>query len=84
MKKGLRYDSLLKVDARAISQKKNTPGQPDSLKPVLDKIMDKIISSFSEKDRDFYEMEFGFFKEVTGISGKLKPLVQAGAKGEFL
>jgi hypothetical protein len=53
--------------------------QPDSLKPVLDRLLEKIVSSFSAKDRAFYEMEFEFFKEVTGISGTLKPLVQSGA-----
>jgi phosphatidylinositol 4-kinase A len=38
--------------------------------------MGSLISSFSQEDRDFYEREFSFFNEVTGISGKLKPLIK--------
>src|ERR1700744_437169 len=38
--------------------------------------MSRLISSFSEEDRAFYEREFSFFNEVTGISGKLKPLIK--------
>lgn len=38
--------------------------------------MDSLISSFSDEDRDFYEREFGFFSEVTSISGKLKPFIK--------
>lgn len=49
---------------------------PDAIKPTLDKVMDHMISSFSEVDRGFYEREFAFFDEVTGISGKLKPLIK--------
>lgn len=50
--------------------------QPDDIKPALDKVMDKMVSSFSLEDRAFYEKEFNFFDEVTGISGKLKPLIK--------
>jgi len=53
--------------------------KPDSLKPVLDRVLEHIVAAFSEKDREFYEREFSFFNQVTGISGSLKPLVQAGA-----
>ena len=38
--------------------------------------MDRLISSFSDLDRQFYEKEFGFFNEVTGISGKLRPYIK--------
>jgi phosphatidylinositol 4-kinase len=38
--------------------------------------MESLISSFSVEDKDFYEREFSFFNEVTGISGKLKPLIK--------
>jgi phosphatidylinositol 4-kinase len=38
--------------------------------------MDRLISSFSLEDRGFYEREFSFFDEITGISGKLKPLIK--------
>ncbi|KAF2156780.1 phosphatidylinositol 3 [Myriangium duriaei CBS 260.36] len=49
---------------------------PDSIKPVLDVVMDALIESFSPEDRDFYVREFDFFNEVTGISGKLRPLIK--------
>ena len=48
----------------------------DSLKPTLDKVMDNMIASFSETDKDFYEREFAFFNEVTSISGKLRPYIK--------
>ena len=35
-----------------------------------------MIDSFSDIDRGFYEREFAFFDEVTGISGKLKPFIK--------
>ncbi len=35
-----------------------------------------MVESFSPVDRRFYEQEFAFFDEVTGISGKLKPLIK--------
>jgi phosphatidylinositol 4-kinase len=38
--------------------------------------MNHMVEGFSEVDRDFYEREFSFFDEVTGISGKLKPLIK--------
>lgn len=50
--------------------------QPDPVKPTLDKVMNKLISSFTKADREFYEREFSFFNEVTGISGKLKPFIK--------
>jgi phosphatidylinositol 4-kinase len=46
--------------------------QPDSLKPTLDRIMESIISSLSGEAKTFYETEFKFFDEVTGISKTLK------------
>ncbi|KAI0135195.1 hypothetical protein F4814DRAFT_400132 [Daldinia grandis] len=49
---------------------------PDAIKPALDKVMEKMINSFSDEDRTFYEREFTFFDEVTSISGKLKPLIK--------
>ncbi|KAF2749622.1 phosphatidylinositol 4-kinase-like protein STT4 [Sporormia fimetaria CBS 119925] len=49
---------------------------PDSIKPTLDKVMDNLESSFSKEEKEFYEREFSFFNEVTGISGKLKPYIQ--------
>jgi phosphatidylinositol 4-kinase len=38
--------------------------------------MDRLISSFSTEERDFYEREFSFFNEITGISGKLRPFIK--------
>lgn len=51
--------------------------QPDPVKPTLDSVTDSLISSFSKSDRDFYEREFTFFNEVTGISGKLRPFIKS-------
>lgn len=50
--------------------------QPDPIKPTLDRFLDKLISSFSDEERDFYEREFSFFNEVTGVSGKLRPYIK--------
>lgn len=49
---------------------------PDAIKPTLDGVMARMTTSFSTVDREFYEREFSFFDEVTGISGKLKPLIK--------
>ncbi|KAK9727777.1 phosphatidylinositol-4- kinase [Basidiobolus ranarum] len=49
---------------------------PDSLKPVLDRVIARIVESLSGEDQAFYEKEFKFFNEVTGISGKLKPYIK--------
>ncbi|KAH7132122.1 hypothetical protein B0J11DRAFT_217458 [Dendryphion nanum] len=49
---------------------------PDAVKPTLDKVMNSLESSFSPKDREFYEREFEFFNKVTGISGTLRPFVK--------
>ncbi|KAF3481744.1 uncharacterized protein GIQ15_04503 [Arthroderma uncinatum] len=49
---------------------------PDPLKPVLDRFMDTVIASFTDEDREFYEREFAFFNEITGISGKLRPFIK--------
>jgi phosphatidylinositol 4-kinase A len=61
---------------RANSYKDDDAQVPDAIKPTLDKVMSKMITSFSPVDRGFYEREFSFFDEVTGISGKLKPLIK--------
>jgi phosphatidylinositol 4-kinase len=50
--------------------------QPDGMKPTLDKVMERLIASFSSQDKLFYEREFSFFNEVTDISGKLKPYIK--------
>lgn len=50
--------------------------QEDPIKPTLDRTMDQIVADMTPKARDFYEREFGFFGEVTSISGKLKPFIK--------
>ncbi|RYP78531.1 hypothetical protein DL771_000484 [Monosporascus sp. 5C6A] len=61
---------------KANSYKDDDGTIPDEIKPALDKVMTKMINSFSEQDKSFYEREFTFFDEVTSISGKLKPFIQ--------
>lgn len=48
----------------------------DDIKPTLDRIREKMISRFDDSQKSFYQREFGFFNEVTGISGKLKPYIK--------
>ncbi|OCH92135.1 atypical/PIKK/PI4K protein kinase [Obba rivulosa] len=48
----------------------------DPMKPILDSMMDIVVSSLSGDARAFYDKEFGFFNEVTSISGKLKPYIK--------
>lgn len=38
--------------------------------------MEKLISTFSVEELNFYEREFSFFNEITGVSGKLKPYIK--------
>ncbi|KAI1820794.1 phosphatidylinositol 3 [Xylaria intraflava] len=61
---------------KANSYKDDDATIPDAIKPALDKVMKKLLDSFSAEDVNFYEREFSFFDEVTGISGKLKPLIK--------
>ncbi|KAF5125838.1 Phosphatidylinositol 4-kinase STT4 [Metarhizium anisopliae] len=61
---------------KANSYKDDDAQVPDEIKPALDGVMGKMVESFAPLDRDFYEREFAFFDEVTGISGKLKPLIK--------
>ena len=39
-------------------------------------MVNKIVASLSGEARDFYDREFGFFNEVTSISGKFKPFIK--------
>ncbi|PPQ71810.1 hypothetical protein CVT24_006200, partial [Panaeolus cyanescens] len=48
----------------------------DPMKPMLDTMTTKIVSSLSGEARAFYDREFSFFNEVTSISGKLKPYIK--------
>lgn len=46
------------------------------MKPTLDRMTDMVVDSLSGEARVFYDREFGFFNEVTSISGKLKPFIK--------
>ncbi|TIC01454.1 kinase-like protein [Wallemia mellicola] len=48
----------------------------DPMKPLLENMINMIVSSLSGDAKDFYEREFTFFDSVTSISGKLKPFVK--------
>ncbi|KNZ80366.1 Phosphatidylinositol 4-kinase stt4 [Termitomyces sp. J132] len=48
----------------------------DSMKPVLDLMTERVFESLSGDAREFYNLEFDFFDEVTSISGKLKPFIK--------
>ncbi|KAE8220280.1 hypothetical protein CF319_g6168 [Tilletia indica] len=61
---------------KANSYKDGDAEVEDSLKPTLDRVQDSIVKSLSGEARRFYEREFTFFNEVTGISGKLKPYIK--------
>ncbi|OQD76940.1 hypothetical protein PENDEC_c003G05071 [Penicillium decumbens] len=61
---------------KANSYKDEDSQVPDPLKPTIDRFIDTLIASFSHEERSFYEREFSFFNEVTGISGKLRPYIK--------
>ncbi|PYH81401.1 hypothetical protein BO82DRAFT_310830 [Aspergillus uvarum CBS 121591] len=61
---------------KANSYKDEDSQIPDPLKPTLDRFMDALIASFTNEEREFYEREFTFFNEITGISGKLRPYIK--------
>ena len=46
------------------------------MKPQLDEMTNRVIASLSGEAKEFYDREFGFFHEVTSISGKLKPFIK--------
>ena len=46
------------------------------MKPTLDRMTEMVVDSLSGEARLFYDREFGFFNEVTSISGKLKPYIK--------
>ncbi|KAI9890041.1 MAG: phosphatidylinositol-4- kinase [Vezdaea aestivalis] len=62
---------------KANAYKDEDSQEPDSIKPILDKVMARLVGSFSPADKLFYDREFSFFNEVTEISGKLKPFIKA-------
>ena len=46
------------------------------MKPELEKMTDLVVNALSGTAKEFYDKEFGFFEEVTSISGKLKPFIK--------
>lgn len=42
----------------------------------MDRFIEELISSFSDEEREFYEREFSFFNDITGISGTLRPYIK--------
>ncbi|KAA8642163.1 hypothetical protein EYZ11_001816 [Aspergillus tanneri] len=61
---------------KANSYKDEDSQIPDPLKPTLDGFMETLITSFTSEERSFYEREFSFFNDITGISGKLRPYIK--------
>nr|CDI56699.1 related to phosphatidylinositol-4-kinase [Melanopsichium pennsylvanicum 4] len=61
---------------KANSYKDDNAEEEDAMKPTLDRMVDNIVNALSGEAQDFYEREFGFFNEVTSISGKLKPYIK--------
>lgn len=60
----------------ANSYKDDEGTDPNELKPTLDAVQEKMLASFNEEEMSFYKREFGFFNEVTAISGTLKPYIK--------
>ena len=46
------------------------------MKPQLERMVDMVVDALSGKAKQFYDLEFDFFNEVTSISGKLKPYIK--------
>lgn len=61
---------------KANSYKDDNAEEEDPMKPTLDRMVENIVNALSGAAQDFYEREFGFFNEVTSISGKLKPYIK--------
>lgn len=60
---------------KANSYKDEEATVEDLLKPTLDRVKQHIIEHLTPAQLSYYEREFSFFDEVTGISGKLKPFI---------
>ncbi|CDZ97121.1 phosphatidylinositol 4-kinase [Phaffia rhodozyma] len=56
--------------------KDDSATEPDPMKPMLDRMVDKVVQSLSGEAQAFYDREFRFFNNVTDISGKLKPFIK--------
>lgn len=51
-------------------------GVEDPVNPTLERVVEKMTSSFKDEDNEFYKREFAFFNEVTSISRKLTPYIK--------
>ncbi|OUM62674.1 hypothetical protein PIROE2DRAFT_66326 [Piromyces sp. E2] len=70
------HQIIWNMKANMFNEEKDGTLVPDKIKPVLDRIIEKIVNPLSGSDKEFYEREFNFFGEVTGISGKLMPFIK--------
>ncbi|KAJ7572583.1 Stt4p: phosphatidylinositol-4-kinase, partial [Mycena floridula] len=61
---------------KANCYKDDSAEMEDPMKPALDAMTNMVVDSLSGDARQFYDREFGFFHEVTSISGKLKPFIK--------
>ncbi|KDQ11709.1 hypothetical protein BOTBODRAFT_147082 [Botryobasidium botryosum FD-172 SS1] len=61
---------------KANCYKDDAAEEEDPMKPMLDRLTERVVASLSGEARDFYNREFDFFGEVTSISGKLKPFIK--------
>ncbi|KDN52674.1 hypothetical protein K437DRAFT_253866 [Tilletiaria anomala UBC 951] len=61
---------------KANSYKDDNAGIEDPMKPTLDRMIENIVHALSGESQKFYNREFGFFDEITSISGKLKPYIK--------
>ncbi|RXK35906.1 phosphatidylinositol 4-kinase [Tremella mesenterica] len=61
---------------KANTYKDDNASEEDSMKPLLDRMINMIVAGLNGKARDFYDTEFSFFNEITSISGKLRPYIK--------
>ncbi|OLL23070.1 Phosphatidylinositol 4-kinase stt4 [Neolecta irregularis DAH-3] len=57
---------------KANSYKDEESQIPDIIEPTLDRVAGRLVHSFSDNDREFYEREFSFFNEEDEIGEKSK------------
>ncbi|ORX86288.1 hypothetical protein BCR32DRAFT_290137 [Anaeromyces robustus] len=70
------HQIIWNMKANMFNEEKDGTLVPDKIKPLLDRMIEKIVNPLSGSDKEFYEREFTFFNEVTGISGKLMPFIK--------
>lgn len=51
-------------------------GVEDSVNPTLERVIQRMTSSFRDEDNAFYKREFSFFEKVTSISRLLMPYIR--------